>query len=47
MVIQIATWISEMLIFGIAGCIWLALIGLSVLLLGHIVERVREWITNE
>jgi len=43
MVIQIAKWISDFLILGIAGIIWLVLIGGVLLLLSNVIERVREW----
>ena len=43
MVMQIAKWISDFLILGVAAVIWLALIGGAFLLLAHIVDRVREW----
>tara|TARA_R100001244_G_C5109156_1_gene120724 strand:+ start:302 stop:433 length:132 start_codon:yes stop_codon:yes gene_type:complete len=43
MVMQIAKWISDFLILGVAGVIWLVLIGGAFLLLAHIIDRVREW----
>ena len=43
MVMQISKWISDFLILGVAGLIWLALIGGVFLLLAHIVDRAREW----
>ena len=43
MVIQIAKWISDFLILGIAGIIWLVLIGGALLLLSNVIDRVREW----
>ena len=43
MVMQIAKWIRDFLILGVAGIIWLALIGGVFLLLAHIVDRAREW----
>ena len=43
MVIQIAKWISDLLILGIAAIIWLVFLGGVFLLFAHIVDRVREW----
>ena len=43
MVMQIAKWISDFLILGVAGVIWLGLIGGVFLLLAHIIDRAREW----
>ena len=43
MVMQIAKWISDFLILGVAGVIWLGFIGGVFLLLAHMIDRVREW----
>jgi|TARA_R110000744_G_scaffold79987_3_gene156996 hypothetical protein len=43
MVMQVAKWISDFLILGVAGVIWLALIGSAFLLFAHVVDRIREW----
>lgn len=47
MVMQISKWISDLLVLGIAGFIWLLLICAAFLLLAQVIERVREWTTNK
>jgi len=43
MVLQIANWVGDFLILGIAGIIWLVLIGGVFLLLVQVIERIKEW----
>ena len=43
MVMQISKWISDLLVLGIAGCIWLLLLSAAFLFLAHVIERVRKW----
>ena len=42
MVMQVAKWISDLLILGVAAAIWLVLIGGVLLLLVHVIERIKE-----
>ena len=47
MVIQISKWISDVLVLGIAGCIWLLLLSAAFLFFAHVIEKVREWTINQ